>query len=401
MKNESAEISERPIAPTAENHGEQTGERIADRQINKATAYCTYCPKLCRFSCPAAEAESRETVTPWGMMRLLELVNDGSVEPDEEVTETFYHCMGCRRCQTWCLHENDVPHAMWAARESMRELGYLPEALRGLDREFLKYNSAHGEAPEIPPIHGFTVEEVFDPEASVIYMPDPHVRYHDPKTIVRVGILLEMFHGTKIRLYTRQNGSGFGGSGFPLLSTGNRTAYEDYRARLEEALSGADLVVTESAEMVAEFREGNSFGRKSSLQVVHIIEFLAARIEMIEPRVDLSDEAIMLHDSCLVGRHLDLYEETRTLLTALCSGPMEEFSTNRADAPCCGAVGEYDRIAPEASARLAANRVEQMRREGGEKIVCGQAMCSRAMNRVDGTDVALDVVDLVCRAFEL
>lgn len=374
---------------------------ITDRKINKATAYCTYCPKLCRFSCPAAEAESRETVTPWGFMRLLEVVNDGTVAPSEDVTETFYHCMGCKRCQTWCLHENDVPRAMWAVRERMRDLGFLPEALRGLDREFLKYNSRFGEAPEIPSIHRYTVDEVFDPAASLIYMPDPYVRYFQPESIVRVGILLEMFHGTKVRLVTRRAGVGFGDSGFPLLNTGNRAAYEDYRARLEDALSGADLIITDNAQMVAEYREGGSFGRKGAIEVVHIIEFLAARVEMVEPRVDLSGQAIMLHDSCFVGRHLDLYEETRTLLTALCSGAMLEFSTNRADAPCCGAAGEYPRIAPEASARLVNNRVEQMQREGGQKIVCSAPMCTHHINRVHPDKVALDVVDLVCRAFEL
>lgn len=401
MKNKSMETSDTQIAPSPDATACEVLDRHTDATIEKSSAYCTYCPKLCRFSCPAAEAESRETVTPWGLMRLLKMVNDGAVEPSEEVAETFYHCMGCRRCQTWCLHENDVPYAMWSARESMRELGFLPEPLKGLDREFIEHNSALGEAPEIQGIYGFEVDDVFDQEASLIFMPDPEMRYFSPKSVVRVGILLEMFHGTKIRLETRRNATGFGDSGFPLLSTGNRSAYEDYRARLEDALAGADLIITDNAQMVAEYRDGGSFGRKGSLQVVHIIEFLAERVEMIEPRVDLSDEAIMLHDSCFVGRHLNLYEETRTLLSALCGRSMDEFSTNRANAPCCGAAGEYHRIAPDASERLASQRVEQMRREGGEKIVCSSAMCTRALNRVSGEDVAIDVVDLVCRAFEL
>lgn len=374
---------------------------IDDRQINRDTEYCTYCPKLCRFSCPAAEAEARETVTPWGFMRLLEVVNDGSISPSADVAETFYHCMGCKRCQTWCLHENDVPRAMWSAREKMRDLGFLPEALRGLDRDFIRYKSRFGEAPEIPPIHGFSLEEVFDPEASIIYMPDPHIRYFQPQTLVRVGILLEMFDGAKVRLETRRNGRGFGDSGFPLLNTGNRPAYEAYRAQLEATLSEADLIITDNAQMVAEFREGTSFGRRGEIDVVHIIEFLAERVDMIEPRVDLSDQATMLHDSCFVGRHLDLYEPTRALLTAMCGAPMLEFSTNRADAPCCGAAGEYPRIAPAASRRLVETRAEQMRREGGEKMVCGAPGCTRHINQICGDEVALDVVDLVCRAFEL
>lgn len=369
--------------------------------IDRATAYCTYCPKLCRFSCPAAEAEDRETVTPWAMMRLLELVKDGAVQPSEEVAETFYHCMGCLRCQSWCLHDNDVPEAMWAARSWMRELGYLPEALEGLDEAFLQHNSPHGRPPPIPKVHGFTVEEVFDDESTVVYMPDCEVRYHDPRSVVRAGLLLEIFHGTHVRLYTRHKNEGFGCCGFPLLSTGNRAAYEEYRTQLETMLSDADMVVTDCAAMVSLFREGTSFGQKSPLQVVHLIEFLAERVEFIEPRVDVSDEAMMLHDSCFVGRHLELYEETRKLVNGLCETPPAEFSVNRDDAPCCGGPSHYHLVAPEASERCASDRLEQMEREGGQKVLCGSTTCTKAFQRAGGEDVALDVLDLACKAFEI
>ena len=180
-----------------------------------------------------------------------------------------------------------------------------------------------------------------------------------------------------------------------------RTAYEEYRTHLETMLSDADVVVTDCAAMVTLFNEKSSFGEKSPVNVVHMIEFLAERVDMLEPRVDLSGEAIMLHDSCFVGRHLELYEETRKLLSSLCGKPLAEFSTNRADAPCCGGPSHYHLIAPEASERCASDRIEQMEREGGEKIVCGSATCTKAFRRAGDEDVALDVLDLVCRAFEL
>ena len=69
---------------------------------DRATEYCTFCPKLCRFSCPIAEVEHRETVTPWGLMRLLEYARRGTVAGSEETAEIFYHCTGCARCQTMC-----------------------------------------------------------------------------------------------------------------------------------------------------------------------------------------------------------------------------------------------------------------------------------------------------------
>ncbi len=61
----------------------------------RALRYCTYCPRLCRFACPVAHGESRETVTPWGLMRLLNLVSQNVVEADASVLETLNHCVSC------------------------------------------------------------------------------------------------------------------------------------------------------------------------------------------------------------------------------------------------------------------------------------------------------------------
>ena len=130
--------------------------------IERATAYCTYCPKLCRFSCPVAEAERRETVTPWGLMRLLEFTRTGDVELDKEVAETFYHCTGCARCQTWCEHDNDVTAAMWAARARARDEGIVPDALQGFEIEFMRYS-----APEqLPTMESALVQQCFDQNAA-------------------------------------------------------------------------------------------------------------------------------------------------------------------------------------------------------------------------------------------
>jgi Fe-S oxidoreductase len=369
--------------------------------IDRATRYCTYCPKMCRFSCPAAEAENRETVTPWGMMRLLELVKDGSVEPTEDVAETFYHCMGCRRCQTWCAHDNDVPEAMFEARNWMRELGHVPEQLRDFPEEFLEYNSPHGQPGPIPQTHGYKVEEVFDDESTVVYMPDCETRYHSPSSVVRAGLLLEIFHGTKVRLYTRREDVGFACCGFPLLAAGQGDAYEGYRAGLESALADADTVVTDCAASVALFEESSSFGRDSDINIVHLIEFLAERIDFVEPREKIELDGAMLHDSCFVGRQLELYEETRQLLRALCADPPAEFQFNRDEAPCCGGPSHYHVVAPEASERCAEERIEQMEREGGQQLLCGSTTCVKAFRRAGSDDIATDVLDIACRAFGL
>ena len=60
---------------------------------------CVFCPKLCRFGCPVAEAEARETVTPWGLMTLADDVRRGRRPLDAAAADVWARCTGCGRCR--------------------------------------------------------------------------------------------------------------------------------------------------------------------------------------------------------------------------------------------------------------------------------------------------------------
>ncbi len=366
--------------------------------IDKATAYCTYCPKLCRHSCPAAEAENRETVTPWAMMRLLEMVKEGTVEPSEEVAEIFFHCMGCRACQTWCKHNNDVPEAMWAARAWMRDLGYVPELIDGFSDFFLEENSPHPIGEPLAEVSVDRPEDVFDEKGAFAFFPDCETRYHYPELITRTGKLMEKVLGEKVRLMTRDEGQGHSCCGFPLLSAGDEAGYAAYREELNTTFRGVETVFTDCAAFASLYREEGSFGWRDDVEVVHIIELLAEYADQFEVE-KIPARGLMLHDSCFVGRHLDLYDATRKVAGALCDELPAEFYQNRDKAPCCGGPSHYHVIAREASERAASNRMDQLEAEGGSAVVCGSATCKKAFRRVRDEDAAIDILELACRAF--
>lgn len=364
--------------------------------VDRATAYCTYCPKLCRFSCPAAEAENRETVTPWGMMRLLEFVRTGDVEPSEEVAEIFYHCMGCLRCNTWCKHDNDVPQAMWKARAWMREQGHVPESLAGFIDFFLEENSPHPTAKPLAEIDEAFAEN-FDDNSSIVFMPDCETRYHYPELVIRAGKLIEAVEGRKARLHTRADGVGHACCGFPILSAGDEPGYRRYRAELEAELRDFDYVITDCAAMASLYRPETSFGSEGELTILHLVEWLDEHLDVVEPTEPVSPEGWRFHDSCFVTRHLDLGTQTRRVLAKFVDGELPEFSVNGNDAPCCGGPSHYHVVAPQASVRCAEERIEQLQREGGESIVCASATCKKSFRRA-GNDGSLDLLEIVCRA---
>ena len=77
---------------------------------------CSFCPKLCRFACPVAEAEGRETVTPWGLLTTADDVRRGIAEMDPAVGALWTHCTGCGACTANCLHENPVASTIFGLR---------------------------------------------------------------------------------------------------------------------------------------------------------------------------------------------------------------------------------------------------------------------------------------------
>lgn len=367
-------------------------EKSLGAQTDKATAFCTYCPKMCRFSCPAAEAENRETVTPWGMMRLLEMVKNGTVEPDPEIAEVFYHCMGCLRCQTWCKHDNDVPKAMFQARAWMRELGYVPEALEGFAEFFYDGRSPH---PESVPLES---TDAFDASSAIVFMPDCETRHHYPELIPRIGRLLEHIVGQKVRLFTRNNDEGFACCGFPALAAGDEEGFQAYQAAMFEALGPIDYLITDCAALASMARPEGSFARPMPIEVVHAVEYLAHYANELPVKAKVDGTGVMLHDSCFVGRHLELYDATRKLTHAVYEPAPEEFQFNRENAPCCGGPSHYHVVAPEPSKRVARQRLEQLDREGGTQVVCASSTCNKSFRRVRDENVAATLLDALCTA---
>src|SRR5690606_12695360 len=101
-------------------------------------AYCAYCPKLCRFSCPVSTVQGRETTTPWGKMTSLHYVAEGSLPLDDAYAATWWACTGCMRCRTFCDHGNEVARTLAAGRAEAVAHGVAPAAAYDIIQ-------AHGE----------------------------------------------------------------------------------------------------------------------------------------------------------------------------------------------------------------------------------------------------------------
>ncbi|MFH1465676.1 MAG: (Fe-S)-binding protein [Pseudomonadota bacterium] len=78
-------------------------------------AGCTFCPQLCRHTCPVVHATGREAATPSRIMALLREVEAGRA-PTREGARAAALCTACGACRDHCRFHVDVPALLAAAR---------------------------------------------------------------------------------------------------------------------------------------------------------------------------------------------------------------------------------------------------------------------------------------------
>jgi hypothetical protein len=101
---------------------------------------CTYCPKMCRHAV-RGRGDGKESATPWALMGLANHVRKGHLALTPEVARAFYDCTNCLLCREYCLHGNDVPSALRAARALAIRSGQVPEAVATAAGRFRRVGS--------------------------------------------------------------------------------------------------------------------------------------------------------------------------------------------------------------------------------------------------------------------
>lgn len=367
--------------------------------IKRMTAYCTYCPKMCRFSCPTAAAEGRETVTPWGMMRLFELARDGSVTLDREVVETFFHCTGCRRCQSFCAHDNDVARALWKARRWGVEAGFLPEPYVDLHERFETTGTPYdGPTPEID-------TSPFDAAATIAYWPDCSTVEHRPHLVGPLGRLLSLVTGEKIRLIRHDDFDRPPCCGFPLTGAGIEDA-ESCRDERWPEIEDLDAVWTDCPALAAWNRPDSSWplvAESDAPEIDHVFSLLADGLgELPPPDAPIDAGDALLHQSCYVARQLDAVDVVDDILTHICRGLPSKMAYEGDESPCCGGRCHYRVLEPEASDKAAGAVVDSLQRnDDASRLVTTSSMCQHAMGEARDVDLVTSLLELVCQAYEV
>ncbi|HEX2568287.1 MAG TPA: (Fe-S)-binding protein [Polyangia bacterium] len=368
--------------------------------LETSLSYCTYCPKLCRHTCPVSHAEARETLVPQAKMAMLRLLRRGDMETEADNAAVLYGCTGCLACTTACRHGITPGKHLLTARADMESAGAghpaledLPERVRETARRAAHAaREALGTRPAADrsaPSNGEAGERANgEREARVAFFP----ACDDPGLGVTALRLFERAGVTDAGLAEVSLGCG----GYPLLAGGFPVAFRLHAEVVARELARYERVVMACPACVVTMREEYPrHGVALRPEVLHPAEFLDTLRERLPlPRAQKEDArgTAFYHDPCYLGRHSGVYEAPRRLLQAA-RMEVREFSRNQAEGECSGGGGVLPITAPATARAVAEHRLEEVREAGLETVVTACGTCKRQLGQ-SGV-VVRDIIEIL------
>ncbi len=372
----------------------QTLEEDEDRAIDT----CTTCPTLCRWSCPVAESEGRETSTPQRLMVLAGLLKADKVSP-QEATPHPYHCSDCGACTEACLHDVDVPFMLSHARRRLLSAGSAPATVREVVGHFAVAGNAQGTS--LTPALDAVLDEAGVKKSrrgDTVYFPGCSTLETMPEAAV--GFLRATTLAGLSDVSVRPSSSSC--CGLPLLWAGEMEGFRGHAARFAAQFSDVKtLVVHDAACADALLRRYPQVGVTFAPEVVHVSTYLMQALKAEDAEASTkgpTDDRIAFADTCACSRALEASEAPRRLIAKQLRRRVVELDEERGcSVDCCGASGLLPLTAPETAQAMAEARLETFRRSGAAKLVMGSPRCAAHLKADDPSAPVMDLATLLGR----
>lgn len=338
----------------------------------RALRYCTYCPRLCRFACPVAHAEARETVTPWGKMRLLYLLDQGTVDVDQSAVEPLFHCISCGRCQTFCRHDISPASVLAKGRAQLVAAGFTPPA---------GFSERHKSTP-----YGWEAGQ----SDRAAFLP---ARFHfeSPKGASKLEKAMAALN--KLGIVVCIPNDCHDGLGFFEWELGQRQAAQQRWQRVNELGDRYAEIISDCGPSLWAMSQSPE---QIKHPVSHLVEWLDDRLGLL-PKGKLEGK-VAVHDSCFASRQLGLRTELRRVVEHLSGAKPIGLFESSDQARCCGAEGSWARTFAQEQKRAAKSVKNDIVDSGASIVVTASPTCQASLQEQLGQDIeVLDLLDLVIR----
>lgn len=351
---------------------ESNGEGLAEHA--QALELCTYCPKMCRLACPVAEVTGRESTIPWALMGLANHVRKGHLALTPEISRSFYDCTNCLRCQTYCLHDNDVPTALRAARRFAVAEGKEPPEVAAMREHFREQGSMFEAGDREATARAVASAGVENGGPAGLLLACSTAASPDAAALTARALSLV---GVRIALPD----PALRCCGAPLLDAGLEEDFTRVARENQGMLAGFDRVICDASVCARTLaRDYPRVGAALSAPVEDIATTLDRALS--EGKLDGArkrPEKAVYHDPCHLGRHAKSYDAPRRVAAALFEKPPAEFPWSRDRGSCCGGGGAFPFVDRRTARAMGGAMTARAKEQGCEMIVTASAECAAMM----------------------
>lgn len=326
----------------------------------------------------------------------------------KELSDVLYGCTLCGRCITLCPNELDLVNLFKAARESAFALGSAPEIIRNISSSINAEKNLYG-LPNESRTDWIEFESAKVPrkrKAETVYFIGCLTSYSGRLNKIAKSI-------SAILNYLGEDwtilGEGEWCCGAPLELSGATTSLGEIAKHNVEAIEvmGAKRVIFNCPACYRMFKEvyPRILGRELKFECIHVVDYLSSKLRegKLTPKRKF-DGVVTYHDPCELSRLLGLINEPRLIISRFASR-IVELPENKMAGKCCGGGGVMKAILPDASNKLAAARIEQVKDVEAELLLSACPSCYLTLGDVVMMEElpirVIDIVELVAEQLEL
>lgn len=345
-------------------------------RFQKEIAYCTFCPKMCRFSCPVGEVLHTELMTPTGKMTVLYLLEKEKLSYEDVKETVFKGCILCLCCQNYCRHRIDIPQIMRELRNKFVGEKIFPEEVKNFLKILKEYRNPYQKdlkkkLKEFP-------RKYFENKKEIVYFPGcTQIEYY----IQDIEEIIKIFEKLDVEFSISDSEC----CGFYHFNFGYEEEFLKLRKENFEKFKNRKIV-SSCPECVYVLRE-----KYNLKNIFHITEFLYPYLTKdIFSNPQKFEERIIYYDSCYSGRYLNLYEIPRKILERFTKSQTSEFLRNREESNCCGYTFRF--VYPEISKKITLRCIEDVEEA---TIVVSCPSCKRSFQEILGEEKVKYISNIV------
>ena len=357
---------------------------------------CMQCG-MCAGSCPWRVVDG-----PFNVRRLIRMAQLG-VEGYES-DDILYGCTTCNKCVLKCPRGVTIIDVVRAMRTMIAETGAIPSVLRTATgsvhsngnpwSEPREKRTAWMEGLDVPPFGEGTEYLLFVCCTSAYDARSQKIAKAMVKVLSAAGISFGVI-GEEENCCAESVRKIGDEELFTNIAEKNITLFKD---------RGVKKIITTSPHCFYTYAtEYPDLG--GDFEVAHYTQVLAGFLQ--EGRLKLSgtlDKKVTYHDPCYLGRHNNVYDEPRTLISAVTGGNLVEMERIRHESLCCGAGGGRLWMETKPEWRFSDLRIHEACETGATVLATACPYCismledsRKTVNREDDIEIK-DISELIAEA---